>query len=93
LIDTKQDELVSGENIKTINGESILGSSNITLSAGSGEFATKTDLVYAVSKSASQGKLTDPGYYYFNSPTTIDFSSVNQYPRGIYSIVIDGFST
>ena len=32
----KQDKLVSGENIKTINGESILGSGNISISSGSG---------------------------------------------------------
>ena len=31
----KQDKLVSGENIKTINGESILGSGNITIEGGS----------------------------------------------------------
>lgn len=31
----KQDKLVSGENIKTINGESILGSGDITISGGS----------------------------------------------------------
>ena len=35
-IDNKQDTLVSGTNIKTINGESILGSGNITISGGSG---------------------------------------------------------
>ena len=33
---TLQDKLVSGTNIKTINGESILGSGNITISGGSG---------------------------------------------------------
>lgn len=33
----KQDTLVSGENIKTINGESILGEGNIEISGGSGE--------------------------------------------------------
>lgn len=32
----KQDTLVSGTNIKTINGESILGSGNITISSGGG---------------------------------------------------------
>lgn len=32
----KQNTLVSGENIKTINGESILGSGNITIEGGSG---------------------------------------------------------
>lgn len=36
-LDGKQDTLVSGENIKTINGESIVGSGDITISGGSGE--------------------------------------------------------
>ena len=35
-IDEKQDTLVSGTNIKTINNESILGSGNITIQGGSG---------------------------------------------------------
>ena len=35
-ISNKQDTLVSGTNIKTINGESILGSGNITINGGSG---------------------------------------------------------
>lgn len=38
---TKQDTLVSGTNIKTINNESILGSGNITISGGGG---TATDV-------------------------------------------------
>ena len=33
---TKQDTLVSGQNIKTINNQSILGSGNITISGGGG---------------------------------------------------------
>lgn len=33
----KQDKLVSGENIKTINGESILGSGDITIESGGGK--------------------------------------------------------
>lgn len=36
LHDTKQDNLVSGENIKTINNQSILGSGNITIQGGGG---------------------------------------------------------
>lgn len=36
-IDAKQDTLVSGTNIKTINNESILGSGNITISGGGGQ--------------------------------------------------------
>jgi hypothetical protein len=35
--DDKQDALVSGENIKTINGNSIVGEGNIEISGGSGE--------------------------------------------------------
>jgi hypothetical protein len=35
-LDAKQDTLVSGTNIKTINDESILGSGNITISGGGG---------------------------------------------------------
>lgn len=36
LSEDKQDKLVSGTNIKTINGTSILGSGNISISGGSG---------------------------------------------------------
>lgn len=39
----KQDTLVSGENIKTINGESVVGSGNITIAGGSGEKGEKGD--------------------------------------------------
>lgn len=38
---TKQDTLVSGTNIKTINNQSILGSGNITIEGGSGGTTTK----------------------------------------------------
>lgn len=41
---TKQDTLVSGTNIKTINNESILGSGNITIQGGSGGTSDYTDL-------------------------------------------------
>ena len=34
-LDGKQDKLVSGTNIKTINGQDILGSGNIEIQAGS----------------------------------------------------------
>jgi hypothetical protein len=35
LANGRQEKLVSGTNIKTINGESILGSGNISISGGS----------------------------------------------------------
>lgn len=40
---SKQDTLVSGENIKTINGESIVGEGDITIAGGSGEKGDKGD--------------------------------------------------
>ena len=46
-IDTKQDTLISGTNIKTINGTSLLGSGNITLETPEG----------GLSDAASDGKL------------------------------------
>lgn len=44
LVSGKQDALVSGTNIKTINNNSLLGSGNITIEGGSGgvEVATAT---------------------------------------------------
>ncbi|MBO5810184.1 MAG: hypothetical protein J6R32_05080 [Bacteroidales bacterium] len=41
-IETKQDVLVSGENIKTINGKSILGNGDIEIKGGSGGGAAVT---------------------------------------------------
>ena len=37
LINGKQDTLVSGTNIKTVNNESLLGSGNITIQGGGGQ--------------------------------------------------------
>lgn len=42
-MNSKQDTLVSGENIKTINGEDILGQGNITIQGGSGEGGLKIE--------------------------------------------------
>ena len=35
LLDTKQETLISGTNIRTINGNSLLGSSDLVISGGS----------------------------------------------------------
>ena len=43
-LDGKQDELKSGENIKTINGQSILGEGNIKIEGGGGDGALSADL-------------------------------------------------
>lgn len=52
----KQDKLVSGTNIKTINGKSLLGSGNITIEGGSGGgggITTETDPIFSASPAAS----------------------------------------
>ena len=41
-LDNKQDTLVSGTNIKTINGQSILGSGDLPISGGGGESVSPT---------------------------------------------------
>ena len=42
--DTKQDTLVSGTNIKTINNQSLLGSGNISISGGGGSYTAGTGI-------------------------------------------------
>lgn len=54
----KQDTLVSGTNIKTINGESILGSGNITIQGGSGSGLT-TDEVNTLIESKGYTTIQD----------------------------------
>lgn len=48
LANGKQEKLVSGTNIKTINGESILGEGNIVINSSSSEETTIDNGVYAV---------------------------------------------
>ena len=43
-LDAKQNTLVSGVNIKTINGSSILGDGNIEISNVTGEYYTKDEI-------------------------------------------------
>lgn len=52
-LNTKQDSLISGQTIKTVNGESILGSGNITISGGSD---SENDIVKKVSIYAESGE-------------------------------------
>ena len=48
LLTTKQETLVSGDNIKTINGTSILGSGDITISGGVSEDYVNTAIANAI---------------------------------------------
>lgn len=44
IINTKQNKLISGTNIKTINGKDILGEGDITIEGGSGDSYTKEEI-------------------------------------------------
>ena len=52
LVTTKQDKLTSGTNIKTVNGNSLLGSGNITVSGGASinDTTASTTTVYSSTK-------------------------------------------
>ena len=52
-LNTKQDTLVSGINIKTINNQSILGSGNITLEGGSGSGGGEINVIESVKANGS----------------------------------------
>ena len=52
-LNTKQDTLVSGINIKTINNQSILGSGNITLEGGSGSGGGDINVIESVKVNGS----------------------------------------
>ena len=57
-ISGKQDTLVSGENIKTINGESILGSGNIVIEGGGGggyAYVEGHTVIFTTSKASVEG--------------------------------------
>jgi hypothetical protein len=49
----KQDVLISGTSIKTINGVSILGSGDIEIKSESGEITSETDPIFTASAAAS----------------------------------------
>ena len=46
-LNAKQDTLISGDNIKTINGQSLLGNGNIEIQGGSGGGSTDPELLEA----------------------------------------------
>ena len=61
-LDSKQDELVSGTNIKTINNQSITGSGNIEINSGvwgniTGDISNQTDLQTALNAKANAATL------------------------------------
>lgn len=73
---TKQDTLVSGTNIKTINNQSLLGSGNISISGGSSEWIDISD-AFEDGQGSSVGiyAITDGKFVYFSYDNTVDGAS------------------
>lgn len=83
LLSNKQDKLVSGTNIKTVNGESLIGSGNISISGDSG--SSEKSIVTAhisgtqtvTASASSYGKVALDSYVSCGSKLTFN-TSTNQ---------------
>ena len=73
----KQDKLVSGTSLKTVNGNSLLGAGNLTVSGGASEASAKAWVVFngtgtvSISSSFNVSSVTDNG----TGTYTVNFSS------------------
>lgn len=100
-INGKQEKLVSGTNIKSINNESILGSGNITISGGSGVTDVKVDNTSVVSGGVANIDLTGyaqksgavfSGDVYAESLYQKSTSNPNQYVKSLTPETVDTYS-
>lgn len=85
-VDAKQDTLVSGDNIKTVNGESLLGAGNVAISGLS--YFQETRSVTAPNATVPVHALTPVGI-----ETNIDFAIVPKGTGAIVAQVPDGTAT
>ena len=67
----KQDKLVSGSNIKTINGQSVLGEGNIVINGGESTGGESTELSNYYTKAEVDDKITDVSQYVYDNYYTI----------------------
>ena len=87
LMSATQDELVSGQNIKTVNGDSLLGGGNMSITAPAAPTATAADVErlfateYQISVSVSNGTYTGD-----SSIWTGGTASVTIVPNSGYSL-------
>lgn len=80
---TKQNTLVSGTNIKTINNQSLLGSGNITIQGGGG--GDHEELTQAEYNALSQAEKENGTVYFITDASPIPSSLLNLfYPVGTY---------
>lgn len=82
-ISSKQDTLVSGTNIKTINGQTILGSGDIAISGGSidtSNFATKTELAQKQDNISDIDTIRSNAANYKGTVTGVKIDNVSKTP-------------
>ena len=92
-ITTKQDKLISGSNIKTVNGTSLLGSGNIEINASAENVPTlQTDVqgttsnyVYSSGKNNSYGVISDIGNITTYSTDNVSIKNIIYYWGSISS--------
>lgn len=84
----KQDILVSGTNIKTINGNSILGSGNIEIEGGSGS-SNVTVLEASTTNVIDFNTLTAPGYYLIKNANTSTTTNSPITDTGTYDMPLE----
>ena len=79
-LSSKQNNLVSGTNIKTINNNNILGSGNIKISSATGELPqfTYTDLQNIIDNAPSGATIYLNGYFKYNSSDSITQITINK---------------
>jgi len=90
-VEGKQDTLVSGENIKTINGESILGSGDLTIEGGggtpSGYYAQYQDNITQTAAVANTGyPIKFRTLDYSNGVSVVSNSRITIANTGIYNL-------
>ena len=84
LEDEKQNVLISGTTIKTINGVSILGSGDIEIQSESGGITAETDPIFSASPAAG---IDDDDIANWNSKGTITEIVMNGESKGISGVV------
>lgn len=86
---TKQDTLVSSENIKTINNESILGSGNIDIQGGGGGGTVETAITSSSTNAVESKAIWSATTY--NKEVTLQWSGnySTNYPQGCTKIKVE----
>lgn len=103
-LSTKQDTLISGVNIKTINGNSLLGSGNIEIQASTGEtdlsdyytkeecnstFATVSQMENKVDKVEGKSLISDEEIQRLSTVTNYDDTAINEQIEELNSSKLD----